>query len=342
MRLPLPAGLRRATLTVAVIAAAWPAQAGAHSVVRVNGGEVTSLSADATSLNTLTAKMSGSRIELRDPTVDGGMDPGSCEPGDVDKDGFVIQVFCPAGGASLLRLDVGDREDQVTADLPIPVALLGGGGADVLRAGPAADTLSGDAGDDELVAGAGNDTLVGGLGVDRADGGAGDDTIRVRDGLGDSIVCGAGTDRVEADTLDTIGTDCENVERTATAPPPDEGGGARDRTPPRIETGGSTVQRLSRSGSIRLAATSSERGTIAASGSLEVGGAALPLSGRRARIAVAGAGAELRIRLSRSQQRLVRGALRRGRRVTVRLVAVATDIAGNSAAAKAPRIRLRR
>ena len=340
--MPLSATVRRATLAAAVLFAAWPAQAGAHSIVRVNGGEVTSLSADATSLNTLTARMSGARVELRDPTVDGGIDPGSCEPGEVDKDGFVIQVFCPAGNVSLVRLDVGDREDQVTAELPMPVALLGGEGADVLRTGPAADTVAGDAGDDELVSGPGNDTLVGGLGVDRADAGAGNDTIRVRDGLADSIVCGEGSDRVEADTVDDVATDCENVERVATPPPPDEGGSARDRTPPRVETGGSTIQRLGRSASITLAATSSERGTIAASGALVVGGAALPLSSRRVRVAVAGAGAELRIRLSRSQQRLVQRALRRGRRVTVRLEVVATDAAGNSAAVRAPRIRLRR
>jgi len=337
-----PRAAALSAILAAAVTATWAAGAGAHSIVRVNGGEVTSLSADATSLNTLTARMSGSRIELRDPTVDGGIDPGSCDPGEVDRNGFVVQVFCPAGGASLLRLDVGDREDKVTAELPIPVALLGGEGADVLRAGSAADTVSGDAGDDELVAGAGGDTVVGGLGVDRADAGAGNDTVRVRDGLADSVVCGEGTDRVEADTLDDLATDCESVERMPTAPPPDEGGGARDRTAPAVEAGGSTVQRLGRSARIKLAATSSERGTIAASGSLEVAGRALPLSGRRARVPVAGAGVELQVRLSRSQQRLVRRALRRGRRVTVRLEVVATDTAGNSTATRTPRIRLRR
>jgi len=337
-----PRAAALSAILAAAVTATWVAGAGAHSIVRVNGGEVTSLSADATSLNTLTAKMSGSRIELRDPTVDGGIDPGSCDPGEVDENGFVIQTFCPAGGVKLLRLDVGDREDQVTADLPFPVALLGGEGADVLRAGSSADTVSGDAGDDELVAGAGDDTVVGGLGVDRVDAGTGNDTVRVRDGLADSIVCGDGADRVEADTLDDVATDCEAAERTATAPPPDEGGGARDRTPPRVETGGSTIQRLGRSARITLAATSSERGTVAASGALEVGGTGLPLTGRRARVAVAGAGVELKIRLTRSQQRVVRRALRRGRRVTVRLEVVATDSAGNSAAVRAPRIRLRR
>ena len=45
------------------------------------GAVVSYLSADATSLNTLHARLSGNRIEFRDETVDGGMDPGNCTPG---------------------------------------------------------------------------------------------------------------------------------------------------------------------------------------------------------------------------------------------------------------------
>ncbi|MDP9384063.1 MAG: hypothetical protein M3P50_02315, partial [Actinomycetota bacterium] len=181
---------------------AWPAAAGAHSIVRVNGAELTSLSADATSLNTLTVRLTGSDIELRDPTVDGGMDPGSCRPGDVDRAGFIVQAFCPRDGVRLVRLDAGDREDTLTADIPLAVALLGGDGADKLRSGPADDTLTGDAGDDSLAAAAGRDTLIGGLGIDVLDGGAGDDTLRSRDGLADTVRCGDGADTVDADTAD--------------------------------------------------------------------------------------------------------------------------------------------
>ncbi len=201
-----------------IAALAAPAWADAHSLVRVNGSEVISLSADATSLNTLTVRVVGSDFELRDLTVDGGMDPGTCRPGDVDRTGFIVQTFCPRAGVSLVRLDTGDREDTVTAVLPVPVAALGGDGADRLRTGPAADTLLGDAGDDGLIAAGGDDTLEGGLGVDALDSGPGDDTVRVRDGLADSIRCGEGADRVDADTLDEVATDCETVARTATPP----------------------------------------------------------------------------------------------------------------------------
>ncbi len=321
--------------------AAWPATAGAHSIVRVNAGELTSLSADATSLNTLTATLKGSRVELRDPTVDGGMDPGPCDPGDIDGTGFVISVSCERTGLKLVRLDAGDREDKVTAELPIPVLALGGEGADTLRTGPEADTLTGDAGDDTLTAGAGNDRLDGGVGIDALDGGAGDDTLSARDGLADTVACGDGADRVDADTLDDVASDCETTERTATAPPPDQAGD-RDRSAPRVDAGGPTVQRLGRSGALRLVATSTERGTVAASGWLDVAGLALPLLSKRHRIAVGGGGAEMRIRLSRSQLRQARRALTRGRKVTVRLTVVATDDAGNSSEIRVPRIRLRR
>ncbi|CAA9501505.1 MAG: Alkaline phosphatase [uncultured Solirubrobacteraceae bacterium] len=330
-----------APLALAVAALLSPAAAGAHSIVRVNGGEVTSLSADATSLNTLTVRLRGSDLELSDPTVDGGMDPGSCRPGRVDESGFIVQAFCPRAGVTLVRLDAGDREDKVTAELPIRVALLGGEGADTLRSGPADDTLAGDAGDDTLAAGGGTDTLVGGLGVDALDGGAGNDTVRVRDGLADTVRCGDGGDTVDADTLDEIASDCERVERTATVPPEDDGGG-RDRTKPTVQAGGPTVQRIGSAATVRVTATSSERGTLAASGFLDVGGLNLPLQSRRERVTVAGGGAEIRIRLSRSQVRQVRAALGKRRRVTVRLGVVATDAAGNSAETRAPRIRLTR
>ena len=199
--------MTRALLPLAialVLAGTVVPSAGAHSLVRATGTEITSLSADATSLNTLTARLSRGRIELRDPTVDGGMDPGTCEPGDVDETGFIVQVFCARRGVTLLRIDVGDREDTVSAVLPVPLLLLGGQGADKLRAGPAADTVNGDAGDDELRAGGGADRLLGGPGVDDLDSGAGDDDVRVRDGEADTVECGPGDDVAQLDFSDVI------------------------------------------------------------------------------------------------------------------------------------------
>ena len=66
----------------------------------------------------------------------------------------------------------------------------------------------------------GDDTITGNEGRDYIDGGAGADTIKARDGEVDTILCGAGTDEVEADANDTVAADCESVDRgtDATAP----------------------------------------------------------------------------------------------------------------------------
>ena len=92
---------------------------------------------------------------------------------------------------------------------------------------------------------------------------------------------------------------------------------------------------------IRIAATSSERGTVAASGFIDIAGLSLPLANVSRPISVGGAGVELSIRLTARQLRETRRVLKRGRRVIVHLTVVGTDAAGNSAQRRAPRIRLR-
>lgn len=323
-----------------VVVLAWPAAAGAHAIIRESGSEVSFLSDDATSLDTLTIRADGARLALRDPTVDGGMDIGSCEPGETSDRGFVIEAFCRLAGITLLRVDVGDREDTFRTDLPIRVLLFGGDGADVLVTGPADDTVVGETGADELTSGAGNDSVTGGLGADRVDAGPGDDTINVRDGIADEVRCGDGADEVDADTTDTVAGDCESVSRTAT-PPPAEASDAADTTAPRVSARGAKRQRLRGSG-IRLRGSSSERGTMAASGFLELGGERLPVRSRRIKLSSADENVAVPIRLSRSQLARARRALSRGRRVSVRVTVVVTDAAGNSGAARAVRVRLRR
>ena len=336
----------RAAVRVAVAAAVGlalaPAVAGAHSLVRPAGAVVSYISADATSLNTLTVRANGSRIEFRDPTVDGGMDPGSCTPGELtdDANSWIIQTFCPTGGVQSVRLDLGEREDSATVSIDIPTTLLGGPGADRLQGGPATDQLSGDDGDDTLAGGGGADVVLGGLGVDEASGEAGDDDIRVRDGIQDVVRCGDGNDKVDADTLDEIAADCETVVRTPTAAPPSSGG--RDRAAPRVEVGAPARRRIGSSRKVLLFVTSTERGHVAASGALRIGDLALPINVPRRRISVGGGGTALTVTLSRSHARRARAALRRNRRVSLRLTVVATDEAGNSRQAEPVTIRLLR
>ena len=317
--------MRLATLTALALAALPAAPAAAHSLVRPGGQQIRYISADATSLNTLTVRLAGERVEFLDRTVDGGMDFGSCDPGETTNDAnqWVIQTFCPRGGTSVVQLEVGEREDTVNVEAPIAARVFGGPGADTLTTGVADDVLSGDEG------------------ADRLDAGAGADQLRVRDGIGDTVRCGPGEDRVEADTLDDVGADCEVISRVAVAPPPGASS-VGDRVAPQLRVGARAVQRIARSRRIRLAATSSEAGVIAASGFLDVAGLSLPLQGSRERVTVPGGGVEVTVTLSLRQWRQSLRALRARRRVVIRLGVVATDGAGNSRRANAPTIRLRR
>src|SRR4051812_22361702 len=98
--------MRRGLLIALLAAALAPATADAHSLVRVNGTELSYQSVDATSLNSLTVEPAGTEIHIRDPTVDGGMDQGTCRPGDVDSNGYVIEAFCTAASIQSVRIDV--------------------------------------------------------------------------------------------------------------------------------------------------------------------------------------------------------------------------------------------
>ena len=336
-----------------------PAIADGHSLVRSGAGEIAYLSQDAVSLNALTVKRVGSQIEFRDPAVEGGMDPGACDPGDFtnDANAWIVSVRCPAAGVNRLRIDLGDREDGATVEIELPVTVLGGTGADTVRTGAGADAVAGDDGDDEIDAGAGadqvnagdgddriaggsgDDVVEAGLGVDAIAAGDGDDGVRARDGVEDRIDCGPGTDTVDADTLDVIAAGCERVTRTATAPPPVGGTPGSDRTAPRVQVGGSTRQRVS-GRRFYLMATSSERGTIAASGFLDIGGLNVPVSSDRKRVSVGGGGVRLTVRLTAKQLLECQRVWRRGRRVTARIGVVATDRAGNSSRAASPAIRV--
>ncbi len=128
----------------------------------------------------------------------------------------------------------------------VEVERRGGGGSDLLQAGPESTTLRGERGDDVLVGGSGNDTLLGqggddvltgGRGRDRLNGGPGADRIvdlfgpstistgpatgsrgdyvYVRDGRGDDVVrCQTADSTVVADKGDRVRGRCGEVVRS--------------------------------------------------------------------------------------------------------------------------------
>jgi Ca2+-binding RTX toxin-like protein len=98
--------------------------------------------------------------------------------------------------------------------------IVGTAGNDRLVGTAKADAIAGRAGNDRISGFAGGDLLLGGPGRDIVDAGPGNDLVSIEyDGARDSARCGAGTDVVNADLLDSIAADCELVGRRLSRDP---------------------------------------------------------------------------------------------------------------------------
>jgi Ca2+-binding RTX toxin-like protein len=172
---------------------------------------------------------SGSGPQVLSFTLGGGADDG--RPGEGDDVHGIERLIVSDGG----RFAGTEGPDYVKlAQVGSPGTLAGLGGDDDLNGGDGTDTLDGGAGDDHLDGGFGDDVITGGPGRDRISGdlAAGDcgplwckypygnDTINAQDGEIDTIVCGFGTDVVNADAIDVVDHDCETVNRAGAAPAP--------------------------------------------------------------------------------------------------------------------------
>jgi Ca2+-binding RTX toxin-like protein len=145
--------------------------------------------------NNLTISLSPTDYTLSDTGATIAAGPGCSAGGST--------ATCPAGGIIGITVSASDGGDTINNTTPTP------------------STLSGGDGDDALQGGSGNDLLRGNKGVDNHNGGPGDDYIDTRGNAGDVVTCGAGTDTVIADVEDSVGPDCEIVDRGgAVAPPP--------------------------------------------------------------------------------------------------------------------------
>ena len=97
--------------------------------------------------------------------------------------------------------------------------MYGGSGNDRLEGGLGRDMMAGGAGNDYMFGGSDDDRMFGESGIDRMlagggrnqiDGGAGNDSIEVRNGERDRVICGSGRDSVRADRYDRL-NGCESV-----------------------------------------------------------------------------------------------------------------------------------
>lgn len=139
----------------------------------------------------------------------------------------------PVQGSSGNDVLVGNVEAEEFFSGEGADAVHGGDGDDTIHGGSGADDLFGEEGNDTIIGNEGLDELSGGEGNDRIwaiargdvsvegrdrngdeiDAGNGNDVVHARDGERDLISCGDGRDRVEADPIDRVGGDCENVSR---------------------------------------------------------------------------------------------------------------------------------
>jgi hypothetical protein len=326
--------MRRALLLALALLAALPAAASGHAFVRLDGGTLLYWARDAGAESTLTITVQRNRVRVVDPAVYGGIDPGSCDPGAVDRDGFVVEVLCPRSAVTALRVEVGPEDDGVTireADDATPLESL-------VLGGPGADRLSG---------GGGADVLFGSEGIDMLDGGAGDDEVHAQDGVADQLACGDGRDRAIVDPVDPFDPTCEAVEPRFAAPEPEPAateappgqpppGTSGDTVAPTIEGRAPRRQHVTARRALRLFVFSNETGRLRATAVVRAGGRRLRLGPVTRGLTVAGQEQALTLRSTRALRR----ALRARGRLTATVTAVVTDEAGNSASTKLPRIVL--
>ena len=134
-----------------------------------------------------------------DDSIDGGGGADDLAGGDgVDTLGYT------GTAAQRVTLD-GVRDDGATGELDNARADI-----ENVAAGLGDDELIGSGSDNALDGGGGNDRIDGAGGVDTFLGGAGADTLLARDGVRETVNCGADADGGEGDTIDDL-VDCENV-----------------------------------------------------------------------------------------------------------------------------------
>jgi RTX calcium-binding nonapeptide repeat (4 copies) len=268
-------------------------------------------------------------------------------------------VRCPADGVVKIRAFLGYGEDHFLSVGPTAVEadggydndtieggsggdnLVGGADMDVLVGGEGNDTLSGGGDTDSLSGGNGDDDLAGGSGADKLDGGPGDDmlkggpdadtvdggdgadSISVRDSTADSVTCGAGADRVESDSIDTIDASCETIN----GKPAGGSGGQTDTTSPAISMPGGNLTAKGGVVPVKVRCPATEvscAGKVTLRSAGKVNGK-VKLLGSKAFKAAGGKTATVKIKLSAANRKLL-GKLGKLR---VRATAVAHDPAGN-------------
>jgi hypothetical protein len=213
----------------------------------------------------------------------------------------------------------------------------GTGGNDSLAGREDSDILRGGTGNDSLRGEPGFDSLFGNAGTDTLDGGSGNDFFDAKEPVGttaqkDTIACGDGSDRVEADLQDVFVLLGECEERSISAV----------GETPLVRIGRGTL-RVRPSGRVRVRLRCPGGvGTLGCKGrlSLRLDRRGARRTQKRYRIR-AGRRKTVTLRLSRGSVRTLRSRQRRGRRTRGVLASVERGRKGRKTAVRNPRLRLR-
>jgi Ca2+-binding RTX toxin-like protein len=146
--------------------------------------------------------------------------------------GDVLKLTADPSDATFQRTNLVPFTLKIDPDNEV-VAVNGGGGNDaftvaqggsrllvIADGGFGADELSGANEADSFFGGSGNDTLTGGSGSDLLDGSEGDDRLFARDGTGDLVRGGVGTDSAQTDQVTVDAIDGVEVLDATPAPTP--------------------------------------------------------------------------------------------------------------------------
>jgi Ca2+-binding RTX toxin-like protein len=137
-------------VAVLLAALALPLSASASTVTK--SGSTLSYVADPGEPNSVTISLAGDSYTISDQTGVTIKDGGGCQVAG-------STAGCPAGGVTLLDVQLGDQNDSVKILASTSSKLQGGEGDDALTGGPGGDTLLGGPGADAMTGGAGIDVL---------------------------------------------------------------------------------------------------------------------------------------------------------------------------------------
>ncbi len=215
--------------------------------------------------------------------------------------------------------------------------LSGGSGNDSLAGREDSDRLSGGPGTDTLKGESGFDSLFGNNGTDTLDAGSGNDFIDAKEPVGttalkDTISCGDGSDRVEADLQDVfvLAPECETRSISAVG------------ETPLVRIGGGTL-RVRPSGRVRVRLRCPRGvGSLGCKGRLSLRLDRRGARRTRKRYEIRkGRSKTVTLRLSGGSVRTLRSRQRRGRRTRGILTSVERGRKGRKTAVRNPRLRLR-